>query len=122
MLGLSELAPTVTPPGVAGATPGQMTCDCTIRGWRPGSRTSSSVLNRGQVTVFLARTSPHKGPRSSKLVWNPVFLPLSCTRWEEVVQTQRGQTAGVPFSKERLGSRGEAEEGQQGGKGGVTDL
>lgn len=58
MLGPSELAPTVAPPSVVGVTPRQMTCDCTIRGQRPGSGTSSSVLNRGQVTVFLAQTSP----------------------------------------------------------------
>ena len=73
MLGPSELAPTVAPPSVVGVTPRQMTCDCTIRGRKPGSGTSSSYLTVDKSLVFLARTSPRKGPCSSKPVWNPVF-------------------------------------------------
>lgn len=107
MLGPSELAPTAAPPSVVGVTPRQMTCDCTIRGRKPGSGTSSSYLTMDKLLSSWPGLCPVRVLAALNPCGTQFSLALSCMQWEEGVQTQQGQTAGVPFSKEGLGSRGE---------------
>lgn len=54
--------------------------ECQLGGRRPGSRTSGSVLDFGQVTVFLAQTLPPLSVRAALNLCGTQFsLALSCT-------------------------------------------